>query len=134
MGAYASFSDAQTAVYTSFSTSNSKENASFWNWPERQGTLNAPAVVLIDDFLIYVMEENHPDLVAEMKQNGSYEEVAWSVSCRAIKYCDLLNRQYAKQNPPPEDPDAYRSWKIPRDYTIDSAVMRKKVLVAVTTP
>ena len=36
------------------------------------------------------MEENHPDLVAEMKQNGSYEEAAWSVSCRAVEYCDLL--------------------------------------------
>ena len=78
------------------------------------------------------MEENHPDLVAQLKQEGIYEEVAWSVSCRAVEYCDLLKRQYAQQNPPPEDQEAYRSWKFTRDYYVDSAVMREKVLVAVT--
>ena len=80
------------------------------------------------------MEENHPDLVAEMKKNGTYDEVAWSVSCRAVEYCDLLKKQYAKQNPPPKDPDEYRSWKFTRDFYIDSAVMRERVLVTVTTP
>ena len=80
------------------------------------------------------MEENHPDLVAQLKHEGIYEEVAWSVSCRAAEYCDRRKRQYAKQNPPPEDQEAYRSWKFTRDYYIDSAVMREKVLVAVTTP
>ncbi len=80
------------------------------------------------------MENNHPDLVEKMKRNGDYEEVAWSVSCRADEYWSLLNRQYIKQNPPPEDPEAYKSWKFTRNYYISSAVMRDKVLVSVTTP
>ena len=37
---------------------------------------NAPAVVLIDDSLIYVMEGNHPEFVVQMKQDGSCEEAA----------------------------------------------------------
>lgn len=37
--------------------------------------LNA-AVMLIDDFLIYVMEGNHPEFVVQMKQDGSCEEAA----------------------------------------------------------
>lgn len=80
------------------------------------------------------MEENHPELVEQMKQNGIYDEVAWSVGCRADEYCKLLRKQYAQQNPKPDDPAEYRSWKYTRDYYIDSAVMREKVLVAVTTP
>ncbi|MCQ2416633.1 MAG: hypothetical protein MJ071_02345 [Oscillospiraceae bacterium] len=80
------------------------------------------------------MEENHPELVAEMKKAGTYEAVAQSVNSDACNYYNLLAEQYAQQNPPLEDPDAYRSWKYTRDYYIDSAVMREKVLVAVTTP
>ncbi|HAG13511.1 MAG TPA: hypothetical protein DCG49_06570 [Ruminococcus sp.] len=78
------------------------------------------------------MEENHPKLVAQMQKRGTFEAVARSVNQSACDYCDLLNRQYALQNPPPDGPEAYRSWKKTRDYYIDSAVMRERVLVAVT--
>ncbi|HAG14287.1 MAG TPA: hypothetical protein DCG49_10575 [Ruminococcus sp.] len=64
-----------------------------------------------------------------MQKRGTFEAVARSVNQNACDYCDLLNRQ---QNPPPEDPAAYRAWKKTRDYYIDSAVMRERVLVAVT--
>lgn len=78
------------------------------------------------------MEENHPKLAAKMQKQGAFENVARSVNRSACDYCDLLRRQYAQQNPPPDDPEAYRSWKYTRDYYIDSAVMRERVLVAVT--
>ena len=78
------------------------------------------------------MEENHPKLAAKMQKQGTFENVARSVNRSACDYCDLLRRQYAQQNPPPDDPEAYRSWKYTRDYYIDSAVMRERVLVAVT--
>ena len=78
------------------------------------------------------MEENHPKLAAKMQKQGTFEDVARSVNRSACDYCDLLRRQYAQQNPPPDDPEAYRSWKYTRDYYIDSAVMRERVLVAVT--
>ncbi len=78
------------------------------------------------------MEENHPKLAAQMQKRGTFEAVARSVNQDAGDYCDLLNRQYAEQNPPPDDPEAYRSWKKTRDYYIDSTVMRERVLVAVT--
>lgn len=80
------------------------------------------------------MEENHPKLTAKKQKQGAYEDVARSVNRSACDYCDLLRRQYAQQNPPPDDPEAYRSWKYTRDYYIDSAVMRERVLIAVTKP
>ena len=78
------------------------------------------------------MEENHPKLAAQMQKRGTFEAVARSVNQNACDYCDLLNRQYAHQNPPPDDSDAYRAWKYTRDYYIDGTVMQERVLVAVT--
>lgn len=78
------------------------------------------------------MEENHPKLVRQMKRAGTYEAVAQSVHSDARNYYKLLAGQYAQQNPPQDDPEAYRSWKYTRDYYIDCAVMRERVLVAVT--
>ena len=49
-----------------------------------------------------------------------------------FRFVKLLAEQYARQNPPPDEPEAYQSWKYTRDYYIDSAVMRERVLVAVT--
>lgn len=80
------------------------------------------------------MEENHPKLAAKMQKQGAFENVARSVNRSACDYCDLLRRQYAQQNPPPDDPEAYRSWKYTSDYYIDSAVMRERLLVTVTAP
>lgn len=80
------------------------------------------------------IEENHPKLAAQLKKRGTYEDVARSVNHSACEYYKLLADQYAQQNPPPDDPEAYRSWKYTRNYYIKSAVMREKVLVAVTTP
>lgn len=78
------------------------------------------------------MEENHPELADEMQQQGTFEDVARSVNRSACDYSDLLRQQYAQQNPPPDNPEAYRSWKYTRDYYIDSAVMRERVLVVIT--
>ena len=78
------------------------------------------------------MEENHPKLVQEMQKRGTYEDVARSVNRSACEYFKLLAAQYAQQNPPPDDPESYRSWKYTRDYYIDGEVMRERVLVAVT--
>ena len=78
------------------------------------------------------MEENHPKQVQEMQKRGTYEDVARSVNHSACEYYKLLAGQYAQQNPPPNDPEKYRSWKYTRDYYIDSAVMRERVLIAVT--
>ncbi|MBR5361993.1 MAG: hypothetical protein IK134_01525 [Oscillospiraceae bacterium] len=78
------------------------------------------------------MEENYAKLAAQLQKCGTYEEVARSVDRSACDYCDLLRKQYAQQNPPPDDPEAYRTWKYTRDYYINSTVMRERVLIAVT--
>ena len=78
------------------------------------------------------MKENHPKLAAQLKERGTFEAIARSVNQSACDYCDLLNWQYTQQKPPSDDPEAYRSWKFTRDYYINSAVMRERVLVAVT--
>jgi hypothetical protein len=82
---------------------------------------------------INFMEENHPKLAAQMQMRGTFEAAARSVNRNACDYFKLLAEQYARQNPPPDDPEAYRSWKYTRDYYINGAVMRERVLVAVTS-
>ena len=77
------------------------------------------------------MEENHPKLAAQMQKRGSFEDTARSVNRDACNYFKLLAEQYVRQNPPPDEPVAYQIWKYTRDYYIDSAVMRERVLVAV---
>ncbi len=75
------------------------------------------------------MEENYPKQAAQMQKHGVFENVAQSVNHSACEYYKLLADQYAQQNPPPDDPEAYRSWKYTRDYYIKSAVMRERVLI-----
>ena len=55
------------------------------------------------------IEENHTKLAAQMQKRGTFEAVARSVNQNACDYCDLLRQQYTQQNPPPDDPEAYRS-------------------------
>lgn len=80
------------------------------------------------------METHHMKLVRQMKMQGNYEDVARSIDRSAWDYRHLLERQYAKMDPPPEDFSALQSWTYTRDFYIDSEVMREKVLVAVTRP
>lgn len=82
----------------------------------------------------HFMEDHYPKLVAQMQKHGIYDDVAISVNRSACDYGDVLRTQYAKQNPPPDEPEQYRKWKFTRDHYIESAVMRERVLVAVTKP
>ena len=83
---------------------------------------------------MHFMEVHHQDQVQQMKQAGTFEAKAQAVHRSATDYRALLEQQFAKQNPPPEDFDALRSWYFSRDYYVDSIVMRERVLIAVTTP
>lgn len=78
------------------------------------------------------MEAHHPELVQQMQRDGTYEDVARLVNRSACDYYSLLFKQYAQQNPPPDESEAYQSWKYTCDYYINSIVMREQVLVAVT--
>ena len=78
------------------------------------------------------MEEQHPELVQEM-QPGQLEAVARSVDRSAWEYRELLDTQYEQMNPRPTDFEAALQWERARAFYTDSAVMRERVLVAVTT-
>lgn len=80
------------------------------------------------------MDTYHPELAQQMQGDGTYERAARAVEHSANDYRDLLNRQYAQQNPPPEGLSALRAWYHTRDFYVNSMVMRENVLVAVTTP
>lgn len=77
------------------------------------------------------MEERHPELVQEMRP-GQYEAIARSVDQSAWEYRALLDAQYEQMNPRPSDFEAALQWERARAFYTDSAVMREKVLVAVT--
>ena len=78
------------------------------------------------------MEEQHPELVQEM-QPGQLEAVARSVDRAAWEYRELLDAQYEQMNPRSTDFEAALQWERARAFYTDSAVMRERVLVAVTT-
>lgn len=78
---------------------------------------------------MHFMEVHHQDQVQQMKQAGTFEAKAKAVHRSATEYRALLEQQFAKQNPPPEDFDALRSWYFSRDYYVDSIVMRDRILI-----
>ena len=80
---------------------------------------------------MHFMEEQHPELVQEMAP-GQFEAIARSVDRSAWEYRALLDAQYEQSNPRPEGFEAALQWERARAFYTDSAVMREKVLVAVT--
>ena len=80
------------------------------------------------------MEENYPHLVTEMKFYHRYLTTARAVDSRAWEHRELLDRQYEKQNPRPEDFEEVLTWEQTRAFIVDSTVMRETVLVPVTRP
>ena len=76
------------------------------------------------------MVQNHLDLVWEMTKAETFEEVARSVDDEAWEYRELLDNQYAKQNPRPQNSfEQIVAWEYTRQFYTDSAVMRERVLV-----
>ncbi len=82
---------------------------------------------------MHFMEMEHPELVREMQEQGQYKAVARSVDRAAWEYRELLDAQYEQMNPRPTDFEAALQWERARAFYTDSAVMRERVLVAVTT-
>ena len=80
------------------------------------------------------MEENYPERVTEMKFYHKYLTTARAVDSRAWEHKELLDRQYEKENPRPEDFEEVLTWEQTRAFTVDSTVMRETVLVPVTRP
>ena len=80
---------------------------------------------------MHFMEEQHPELVQEMAP-GQFEAIARSVDQSAWEYRALLDAQYEQMNPRPSDFEESLQWERARAFYTDSAVMRERVLVAVT--
>jgi hypothetical protein len=80
------------------------------------------------------MKEHHPHLVGEMRMKHNLLTVARAVDERAWEYRELLDRQYAQTYPRPMNYEDVVKWEKTRMFHTDSAVMREKVLVAVTQP
>ena len=79
---------------------------------------------------MHFMEVHHQDQVQQMKQADTFEAKAQAVHRSATEFRALLEQQFAKQNPPPEDFDALRSWCFSRNYYVDSIVMRERILIS----
>jgi hypothetical protein len=80
------------------------------------------------------MEENYPERVTEMKFYHRYLTTARAVDSRAWEHREVLNRQYEKENPRPEDFEEVLTWEQTRAFVVDSTVMRETVLIPVTRP
>ncbi len=83
---------------------------------------------------MHFMETQHPQLVELMELRNQYLTVARSVDKAAWEYRELLDSQYEQQNPRPTDFNQTVAWEQARMFFSDSAVMREKVLIPVTTP
>ena len=76
------------------------------------------------------MEQNHPELLAELVANKTLVAVARSVDDSAWAYRELLDTQYMEHNPRPEVSfEKIAAWERTRAFYTDSAVMREKVLI-----
>ncbi|MBQ3256359.1 MAG: TnpV protein [Ruminococcus sp.] len=83
---------------------------------------------------IHFMEEQYPHLVTIMRFKHKFLTVARSVDKRAWDYRELLDEQYEKMNPRPEEYNEVLAWEQTRAFYTDSTVMRERVLVPVTEP
>jgi hypothetical protein len=80
------------------------------------------------------MEAQHPRLVKQMCRSKTFLAVARSVNDSAWEYRALLERQYRQHNPPCPAITYEENVKYitTMNFYVDSAVMRERVLVAVT--
>ena len=82
---------------------------------------------------MHFMETEHPELVRDIEP-GQFDAVARSVDRDAWAYRELLDAQYEQMNPRPSGFEQALQWERARAFYTDSAVMRERVLVAVTQP
>jgi len=81
------------------------------------------------------MRDNHPDVVQELEAENRLFEVAKSVDEDAWDYRELLDKQYAEQNPRPRVSfEKAAAWEFTRQFYTDGAVMRERVLIPRTSP
>lgn len=99
-------------------------------------TANPPVDVEIGSYgkqWLEFMEENHPDLVAQLQESNTLYDVARSVDDTAWDYRELLDSQYMEAHPRPKTFDEIVKWERTRAFYTDGAVMREKVLIPITT-
>ena len=75
------------------------------------------------------MVENHKDKVRKMQTEGTYHAVAKSVNDEAMTYWELLERQYLKANPYPNTFEENVKYHATKNFYVEGAVMREKVLI-----
>ncbi|MCR5021810.1 TnpV protein [Ruminococcus sp.] len=104
------------------------------NLSETEPTTEEEAIGIYGQKWMKWMEENYPERVTEMKFYHKYLTTARAVDSRAWEHKELLDRQYEKENPRPENFEEVLTWEQTRAFTVDSTVMRETVLVPVTRP
>lgn len=80
------------------------------------------------------MNKHHKGKVLQMQLKHIFLTVARSVDKAAWEYRELLDSQYARMNPRPTDFEETVKWETMRAFYTDSAVMRERVLIPITTP
>ena len=101
---------------------------------EKEQTLEEAPIGVYGMRWMAFMEEQHPDLVELMQTRQQYLTVARSVDSEAETYQELLYQQYEQMAPRPETFEDILAWEKQRQFYTESAVMREKVLVPITTP
>ena len=101
---------------------------------EKEQTLEEAPIGVYGMRWMAFMEEQHPDLVELMQTRQQYLTVARSVDSEAETYQELLYQQYEQMEPRPETFEEILAWEKQRQFYTESAVMREKVLVPITTP
>jgi hypothetical protein len=79
------------------------------------------------------MEGNHPQKVREMQEDGRFLEVAQSVDDEAWAYDELLTNQYLKAHPYPNTYEENVRYHRTKNFHVEGAVIREKVLIPITT-
>jgi hypothetical protein len=80
------------------------------------------------------MQEQHPKKVAKMKSKGTLLAVAKSVDDDAWEYSELLERKNLKAHPYPNSFEENVRYHTTKNFYVDSAVMRERVLIAYSEP
>jgi len=75
------------------------------------------------------MEENYPGDVEVMRLHHKFLTVERAVNERAFSYKELLDEQYERAYPRPDNFEECIAWARTREFYTDGAVMRERVLV-----